>query len=321
MLAINPFIHHVMPKRPATFFELMADAMDTAMDEDHASGPLLQYAHAGNPLLQYFSKTIPCPGRKCGPIKRQRIRNGFFLDNGFCLDTNENSYTLTLEAPGLRSEDVSISIDGDVIKVNGETKNERCHVSIARAVRLPVDADRNPQTIVTAHNDGIISIKMARKSAAAPRTLAIDSAPKAPLNQTAMEEDDSTDGPTHKAAGESAVENNLKGDTTSMENQLENKMEDKGHTFVFAAPGVKSADLSVTIEDGVLKLSGQSKGVTHREALAQIHRELRLPSDADVESEHVAVTHQDGLISIYVPRKMPVKLQLGLTSGQTKSKL
>merc|ERR1712046_350657 len=113
------------------------------------------------------------------------------------------------------------------------------------------------------------------------------------------EEDDSTDGPTHKAAGESAVENNLKGDKTSMENQLENKMEDKGHTFVFAAPGVKSADLSVTIEDG----------------------ELRLPSDADVESEHVAVTHQDGLVSIYVPRKMPVKLQLGLTSGQTKSKL
>merc|ERR1719198_408486 len=106
---------------------------------------------------------------------------------------------------------------------------------------------------------------MARKSAAAPRTLAIDSAPKAPLNQTAMEEDDST----HKAAGESAVENNLKGDKTSMENQLENKMEDKGHTFVFAAPGVKSADLSVSIEDGVLKLSGQSKGVTHRQALAQ----------------------------------------------------
>ena len=306
MLAIHPFIHHVMPKRPATFFELMADAMDTAMDEDHASGPLLHYAHAGNPLLQYFSKTIPCPGRRCVPIKRQRIRNGFFLVNGFSLDTNENSYTLTLEAPGLRSEDVSISIDGDVMQVNGETKNERCHVSIARAVRLPVDADRDPQTIVTAHNDGIISIKMARKSAAAPRTLAIDSAPKAPLNQRAMEEDDSTDGPTHKAAGESAVENNLK---------------DNGHTFVFAAPGVKSADLSVTIEDGVLKLSGQSKGVTHRQALAQIHRELRLPSDADVESEHVAVTHQDGLVSIYVPRKMPVKLQLGLTSGQTKSKL
>merc|ERR1712046_422342 len=110
---------------------------------------------------------------------------------------------------------------------------------------------------------------MARKSAAAPRTLAIDSAPKAPLNQTAMEEDDSTDGPTHKAAGESAVENNLKGDKTSMENQLENKMEDKGHTFVFDAPGVKSADLSVTIEDGVLKLSGQSPKVSPTDRLSR----------------------------------------------------
>ena len=81
--------------------------------------------------------------------------------------------------------------------------------------------------------------------------------------------------------------------------------------------------VTITFQENVIgaKLHIDRHSQDVERTLAQIHRELRLPSDADVESEHVAVTHQDGLISIYVPRKRPVKLRLGLTSGQTKSKL
>lgn len=63
-----------------------------------------------------------------------------------------------------------------------------------------------------------------------------------------------------------------------------------------------------------MQLKGESKGVTHRQQTMKIDRKIRLPADADVDSEEAAVTHADGLITVYVPRRAPAKRDLILPS-------
>merc|ERR1712159_26868 len=62
------------------------------------------------------------------------------------------------------------------------------------------------------------------------------------------------------------------------------------------APGVRLIDLVVTTMDDVLTIKGEtgSRGV---------HRQLRLPQDA--ASESAKATHEDGILTIDVPKRTP----------------
>lgn len=77
----------------------------------------------------------------------------------------------------------------------------------------------------------------------------------------------------------------------------------------------------VTLSNGILRLSGETKSARRD---ARIERALRLPDDADAESEDVSVTHEHGLISVFVPKKPgsePRALKIeALEAGNAKAK-
>ena len=259
-------MHEMLPKRPASLLELIADAMDSD-DDDHS------------PLLRYVCDKAPPSKTAHARIKRQRSNA-----EDFHLCQDEHGYHITLAAPGLRTNDLSISIENGVLQFKGETKSDRCHVAISRSLRLPKDADFVSDKVETAHVDGIISVHVPRRVQPSPRILNI-------LAATPLQPQEGEEGAA-----------------------ISKPMDMSGYTFTLAAPGVKSADLTVSIEDGVLQLKGESKGVTHRQQTMKIDRKIRLPADADVDSEEAAVTHADGLITVYVPRRAPAKRDLILPS-------
>ena len=73
------------------------------------------------------------------------------------------AYEIDIAIPGLRQEDLSVSVDGGALHFEGQTTTEDFDVAIARAVRLPTDADL-ASGINTTHADGIIKTRVARRA-------------------------------------------------------------------------------------------------------------------------------------------------------------
>jgi HSP20 family protein len=91
--------------------------------------------------------------------------------------------------------------------------------------------------------------------------------------------------------------------------------EDKDNVFVKAElPGFKKEDIEVSLEDGVLTLSGERKSVeqpaetqTHRSErfTGQFHRSLTLPSE--VKADQVAANYTDGILTVTLPKAETAK--------------
>lgn len=82
--------------------------------------------------------------------------------------------------------------------------------------------------------------------------------------------------------------------------------DDKHIEITAELPGVSEEDIDLTIEDGVLTLSGEKKserkdesGYTER-SYGRFERSLTLPSDAD--DEHCSAEFRDGVLRITLPR-------------------
>ena len=73
------------------------------------------------------------------------------------------AYEIDIAIPGLRQEDLSVSVEGGALHFEGQTTTEDFDVAIARAVRLPTDADL-ASGINTTHADGIIKTRVARRA-------------------------------------------------------------------------------------------------------------------------------------------------------------
>jgi len=76
----------------------------------------------------------------------------------------------------------------------------------------------------------------------------------------------------------------------------EETSDDEAHAISLAAPGFSAADLALSVEDGVLKLSGES-----RRTGARLERRARLPRDVDVDN--VSASHVDGILTVRLPTK------------------
>lgn len=84
--------------------------------------------------------------------------------------TNDNSYTIALELPGVDEGDIDVSIDGGVVSVKGEKKtsreekgetwffSERQYGSFSRSFRLPPDADA--AKVEADLKDGVLTISV-----------------------------------------------------------------------------------------------------------------------------------------------------------------
>lgn len=96
---------------------------------------------------------------------------------------DDHQYTISVELPGGRKEDVTVEVQDDVLTIRGEKKSEReekkeksryverSYGSFSRSFRLPADADA--EHIDAAFKDGVLTLRLPKVEAAKPRTIAV----------------------------------------------------------------------------------------------------------------------------------------------------
>jgi len=101
------------------------------------------------------------------------------------LDERDDEFVLTAELPGLRPEDIDLEIDGDVLTLRGEKKEdreekegeryyyERRYGSFLRRVTLPQSVD--PDQVRANFQNGILRVTMPKRELSRGKRVQIES--------------------------------------------------------------------------------------------------------------------------------------------------
>jgi len=190
------------------------------------------------------------------------------------VDESDDTYTITVRAPGVKSGDITIEAleNPTRLTIKGETTvggGSHTHF-VNYSVGLPRDANVD---IASAENsDGLVIVTVPKKAKAEPGRIAVNT-----------KEDDCPCGDECPCD-----DDNMCGSTS------------KPYNLTVVAPGLAAADLSLNVEEGTLYLTGATAKTG-----ASIDRRYRLPRDADVEKATAA--HVDGVLTITLPKKAAPK--------------
>lgn len=97
----------------------------------------------------------------------------------------DNAYLVKADVPGVRKEDINVRIDGNVVQIDAEAKqekeskgngdkvlrSERYYGTISRTFSLAQDVD--DAKAVAKYADGVLTLELPKKTSAAARKLAI----------------------------------------------------------------------------------------------------------------------------------------------------
>ena len=96
----------------------------------------------------------------------------------------ENAYTIRAEIPGVKKDDINISIDGDQVAISAEVKNEkdvkdgervlrseRYYGKVQRAFQLGQAVDENAASAKYA--DGVLELTLPKKAATSAKRITI----------------------------------------------------------------------------------------------------------------------------------------------------
>jgi HSP20 family protein len=109
-------------------------------------------------------------------------RAGAFLP-AVDLAENDAQYTITVELPGTKKEDVHVELREGMLVIHGEKKSEReekkdrgryverCYGSFSRSFSLPADADAD--RLAASFKDGVLTVTLPRTEESKPRQIAI----------------------------------------------------------------------------------------------------------------------------------------------------
>jgi len=119
-------------------------------------------------------------------FKLHREMDRFFDTDIYpAVDIYEDEERISIEAelPGMKVEDVDISIDKNILTIKGEINQEdrrekksfwrveRSYGSFSRSFTLPSTIDQ--ENIVAEHKDGILTIQIAKKQGVEPKKIEI----------------------------------------------------------------------------------------------------------------------------------------------------
>jgi HSP20 family protein len=88
------------------------------------------------------------------------------------------------------------------------------------------------------------------------------------------------------------------------------RVDEKGYYLEIDLPGVKKEDIDISVNDGVLVVSGERKlekkeekpNYTRIESFfGRFERAFKLPSDADLDN--IEAKYEDGVLKIFIPKK------------------
>jgi len=97
---------------------------------------------------------------------------------------NDNAYTVHADIPGVKKEDIQVSIDGNQVSISAESRmekeekkgdkvlrSERYHGKVARSFTLAHDVDEAKSQ--AKYNDGVLELTLPKKAASSTKKLAI----------------------------------------------------------------------------------------------------------------------------------------------------
>lgn len=99
------------------------------------------------------------------------------------LAEDERSYTVTVELPGVKKEDVSVELQDDVLTIHGEKKSEReekkgkshwmerSYGTFSRSFSLPPTAQA--EELKATFKDGVLTVEIPKREQAKTRQIAI----------------------------------------------------------------------------------------------------------------------------------------------------
>lgn len=134
-----------------------------------------------NPLEEAFENIFRgVPVWLPNPERRAPAPMPFRMD----VTENDKEYRVLAELPGVKKDDISITINGHDVAVSAELKYEkdvkngdtmllaeRCYGKIQRAFALGQDIDE--ATAEAKYHDGVLELRLPKKAAAAARRLAV----------------------------------------------------------------------------------------------------------------------------------------------------
>ena len=98
---------------------------------------------------------------------------------------NDKDYTVHAEIPGVKKDDIHVTIDGNQIAISAEVKNEkevkegekvlrseRYYGKVSRSFSLGQDVDESASQ--AKYNDGVLELVLPKKTAAASKRLTIN---------------------------------------------------------------------------------------------------------------------------------------------------
>jgi HSP20 family protein len=98
---------------------------------------------------------------------------------------NGNAFTVQAEIPGVRKEDIQVSIEGNMLSISAEVKqqdtqtkddkllrSERYFGSVSRAVSLPQDVDQSQAK--AKYDNGVLTLTLPKRQGSASQKLRIE---------------------------------------------------------------------------------------------------------------------------------------------------
>ena len=98
---------------------------------------------------------------------------------------SDKAFTVAAEVPGVAKEDIHVSIDGNVVTLRAEIKQqdsqsqdekvlrtERYYGAVSRSFQLPQDIDQNQAK--AKYDNGVLSLTLPKKAAGGSQRLAIE---------------------------------------------------------------------------------------------------------------------------------------------------
>ena len=115
------------------------------------------------------------------PVRMDRELPQFKMD----VKEDDKSYTVHADLPGVKKEDIHVSIEGNTVAITAEThteseqkdgekvlKRERSYGKVYRSFSLGADIDEASAT--ARYNDGVLELVLPKKVAAASKRLAVE---------------------------------------------------------------------------------------------------------------------------------------------------
>ncbi len=97
----------------------------------------------------------------------------------------EHGYVITAEMPGVKKEDINITLENGVLSIAGESREEKEEKDNGRVIRqerrygkyvrsLRLGTEVDDQQIKAAYKDGILEITVPKAEAVKPKKIAVD---------------------------------------------------------------------------------------------------------------------------------------------------